>query len=170
MSNVGPLLDPARSQELKATLRTTPRAYLSDRYLGSWRGDYYSSVVTDTYGNFGFIGFLVSAMVIGLLVGWSSEWIRNPQRGYEMILGLLIVASVLRFESELSTVVVEALKGFVMAIPILLLRPTLVSSYNRLTTPIARRTSGPPPVTNRGIGITSARAAVIVNSRVRISP
>jgi len=122
----GPILFPEKVKKLKELRQTTAKGFLIKKYLKYDEDDYYSSILTDSYGNYGLLGFIFCAIIIAPLIFLASTFIKNPQKGSQLIIGIYIMINLLRFEHELGSLLSDLIKFSVILIPLLFINPIQV--------------------------------------------
>jgi hypothetical protein len=102
--------DPARYHEIKRDLRTNAKVYLLERYLGTKRADYFSSLLCDIYGNFFVYGFLPLGLLLGWLMAWITRSFHSPRTWFEAATALYLLPILYYVEKETIGLFLMALK------------------------------------------------------------
>lgn len=109
--------------DLKANARTTAKVYLAETYSGLVVLDYPSCFLTDLYGNFGPFGFPLAAAACGMMMAWASAGVIAPRGTAGLVIGLLMVTSLLRFEQEFIGLLADIVRFSAPLLVIAILRP-----------------------------------------------
>jgi hypothetical protein len=135
-------IDPGYANELKQTYLVSPKRYLMARYTDIRSVDYPSCMLTDLYGNFGWLGFAMGALVLGPAFFILTKSIQRPANSVQLGFGIIGLNLLLRFEAEF----VVVFTGWVISLPIiglwLLFRPLTVRhqpSLRFIRTPLQGR-------------------------------
>lgn len=99
---VGYLIDPGEYMRLKEEAMTTAKAFLLAEHTDIRARDYYSCALTDAYGNFGAVGYLLAAVYFTLAT-MAIMFAFNSSSGALLILGAFGFVHTMTFEAELAT-------------------------------------------------------------------
>lgn len=108
-------VDPEGFDAYRLARQTTAKSYLMREYLGVVASDYFSCTVTDLYGNFRLAGFVVGALVLGCLFGWTTGALAAPRSGAVLIVALFVLTQIVIFDQE----AVSTLFGWPRKLPVL---------------------------------------------------
>jgi len=115
---VGQLVMPQEVRVYKRTGITTAKAYLIEEHTGLGTVDYYSCPLTDAYGNFSFLGFIGTGILLGCLLYGVPLLIHRRIKGAtagSILIGMVWAWHLLKFEQAL----VVQLVAWVRYLPIL---------------------------------------------------
>jgi hypothetical protein len=110
------IFDRAKYREIKEQMRTNPKVYIVKHYLGEHILDSPSSILTDLYANFSFLGFIVAGLVLGLGVGWTDLVLRHTTSAGAAVLAFFLMEKCLYVEKEFFGFTVDLLKFSVVPI------------------------------------------------------
>jgi hypothetical protein len=79
--------------------------------------DYYSCSLTDLFGNFGWAGFLLGALIYAVAFRYYRSATIQPRRHWQIVIAIFVVTHVLSFDQEMSGV----LFGWIRQVPVLAL-------------------------------------------------
>jgi hypothetical protein len=98
----GPLINKAKSDELKSTGNTTTKRALLQRHTSIDSYDYYSSCVSDLFGNFHFIGLLFGSLIFALIVSYIDSILSTTRKTthFNLLLSFYLLSYILFFEQE----------------------------------------------------------------------
>jgi len=102
----------------KLSYMTTAKSYLMRHYTDDLQGqtDYYSSVLTDAYGNFWVLGFPLVAWVLAIACAYGTKFLATPRSPTFLLVGLFVLLNIFTFERPFIDIVV----GWIKLLPILL--------------------------------------------------
>ena len=125
-------IDRDYANQLKRTYLVSPKRYLMSQYTDIRSVDYPSCMLTDLYGNFGFLGFALGALFLGPAFFIFTKSIQRPANSVQLGLAIVGLDILLRFEAEF----VVVFTGWVISLPIiallLLFRPLTVRHQSSL--------------------------------------
>jgi hypothetical protein len=101
--------------EYKNSFQASPKRYLMLRYTDLKYVDYPSCLLTDVYGNFGFLGFPFAALLISWMLARVSVWLYQPASASQVVMAIVFIMLLLQFESEFINIIV----GWVRLVPLL---------------------------------------------------
>ncbi|MBX3424443.1 MAG: hypothetical protein KF688_02075 [Pirellulales bacterium] len=100
LATAGYLWDPGRAEAIKADLATTPKYYLMYDYAGIDKADYPSCILTDAYGNFGLVGVVAAAGVLGFICALARQYVANPPTRFAFAAGIVAMQVAAHFEGS----------------------------------------------------------------------
>jgi len=83
---------------------TTAKSWLLLRYSGVGKTDYYSCMLTDVYGNFSIYGFLIPAVVLGVILARATAALRWSAKPAALVFAAFAMTKVLPFEQEFGSI------------------------------------------------------------------
>jgi hypothetical protein len=101
VATVGYLWDSRAAQDVKAELATSPKYYLMYDYAGINQPDYPSCMLTDAYGNFGLLGILAAAIVLGIGCAIATQYVVAAPTRLWLVVGITSLQIVSYFEGSL---------------------------------------------------------------------
>lgn len=107
-------MDPQQSQEYKRTGLTTAKSYLMERYTDLVPGDAPSCLLTDVYGNFGVMGFLLAAFFSAGAYALLTHMIFRGGN-QTVLIAMFLLMHIMVFEMSF----IEYLIGWVRWMPVL---------------------------------------------------
>jgi len=119
---IGRFIDPAGFDQVRLAMTTTSKSYLMQQYLHWAPPDYFSCTLTDLFGNFHVIGFLIGGLTIGAFFRFYRHSINHPTTAAAVIIAIFGLTHVIVFDQEASTL----LFGWFKKLPVLL----AVLAYN----------------------------------------
>ena len=114
------LTDREQLAEVKRNFMTDSVNYLMARYTNFFSSDYFSSALTDVYGNFGPLGFVLTALFLGLLLAQGALLVLRAGSAPKLIVGLFALYFALPFEHQTMSTVVTMVKVLPMLALVLL--------------------------------------------------
>ncbi len=98
----GPLINKDKSDELKYTGNTTTKRALLQRHTSIDTYDYFSSCVSDLFGNFHFIGLLFGSFIFALIVSYIDSILSATRKTthFNLLLSFYLLSYILFFEQE----------------------------------------------------------------------
>jgi hypothetical protein len=111
-----PVVDPAKAREYKLSLDMAAKNYLMRQYTDIKDADYVSCMLTDAYGNFGYLGFLMLGLFLGTATGLSTRAMVGLTSAAWALVGLFAISHLIVFEQEF----VSALLLWTKKLPFLL--------------------------------------------------
>jgi len=102
--------DREKYREMKQSLRTNPKVYISSRYLDTTIKDTPSSILTDAYANFFLAGFIVAGVLMGAILGWTDGVLRSTTSAGAAVLAFFLMEKSLYAEKEMLTLIIDLLK------------------------------------------------------------
>jgi hypothetical protein len=102
--SLDPIIRTSFTLEAKRANLTTTKTWLLLRYSGVGAADYYSCMLTDAYGNFSVLGFGVAALVVSLMLAWSTAAVRASPAPWAIVVGTFFLIRLMVFEQEFGTV------------------------------------------------------------------
>lgn len=108
--SLDPIVRTDQTEALKRAGLTTAKSFMLLRYAGVAETDYYSSIVTDAYGNFGPWGFALVAVVLARLVAYVVGALTTVRSPAAVVAGCFMLSRVLPFEQEFATLLFGWLK------------------------------------------------------------
>lgn len=118
-----PLLDPAKARDLKLSLDMAAKNYLMREYTDIGAADYFSCMLTDAYGNFGYPGIALVGVALGAACGFSVRVMRRPTNVILPVIALFAVSHLFQFEQEFVTALVLWVKKVPILFLVLILNP-----------------------------------------------
>jgi len=119
------------AEQYKLSLMTNAKSYLMVRYTPIVSSDPFSCMLTDAYGNFGLLGFVMVAITLAVLYAVGSAALATPRSAGGLVLGLFALTHGFFFEQEF----ILLLTGWVKVLPvlaaILLVNPLRVRGLGR---------------------------------------
>jgi hypothetical protein len=79
---------------------TTAKSWLLLRYSGVSKTDYYSCMLSDVYGNFSIYGFLLPALMLGVVLAVATAALRWSAAPAAIVFAAFAITRVLPFEQE----------------------------------------------------------------------
>jgi hypothetical protein len=79
---------------------TSAKSWLMLRYSGVGKTDYYSCMLTDVYGNFSIYGFLLPALLLGIVLARATAALRWSAKPAGVVFAAFAITRVLPFEQE----------------------------------------------------------------------
>jgi hypothetical protein len=95
-----PVIDPGKAREYKMSLDMAAKNYLMRRYTKIADADYVSCMLTDAYGNFGYLGLGLVGLFLGVVTGGVARLMRRPRAGGWVLVGLFALSHLIIFEQE----------------------------------------------------------------------
>jgi len=132
------LVDREAVQHYKETFEASPKKMLMDRYTSLRAIDYPSCVLTDIYGNFGWLGVGAASVVFGLVHAWITRLLWAPKHARDTALALLLMSSVVPFEAEALVVALGPLR-ILPLLGAMCLWPPFVLRVRNLAAPRSRQ-------------------------------
>jgi hypothetical protein len=83
---------------------TTAKSWLLLRYSGVGKTDYYSCMLTDVYGNFSIYGFLLPAIVLGVVLARATAALRWSAKPAAVVFAAFAMTRILPFEQEFGAI------------------------------------------------------------------
>ena len=74
------------------------------RYSGVGKADYYSCMLTDVYGNFSIYGFLLPAIVLGVVLARATAALRWSAKPAAVVFAAFAITRVLPFEQGFESI------------------------------------------------------------------
>jgi hypothetical protein len=121
-----PILDPAEARRMKMSFDIAAKSYLLRKYTDIDTPDYFSSMLTDAYGNFGVAGIALVGLALGGIVGLSVRGITRPRHAYAPVLALFAVSHLFQFEQEFVTAMFLWIKKLPFLAAMLVVNPFVV--------------------------------------------
>jgi hypothetical protein len=118
-----PLVRTSTTEQLKRAALTNAKSFMLLRFAGISLPDYYSCIVTDSYGNFGRAGFLLVALVLAGLAALVARGILASHSPTMALLACFVAARMLPFEQEFATLLFSWPKLLPVLGLVLLARP-----------------------------------------------
>jgi hypothetical protein len=119
---VGAFVDAAEYAVIKAEGITTAKSWMLERHTTIGLHDYYSCALTDAFGNFGVVGYLLCATYFAFAVALAERLLR-ARRPAALLLGVAVFLHVAVFEAEMFTHLFGWLKFAAAVILLLTLNP-----------------------------------------------
>jgi hypothetical protein len=101
LATVGYLWDGQRARDIKAELATNPKTSLMYDYAGINRPDYPSCILTDAYGNFGLLGIMGAALMLGVTCAVARGYAVGASSRLQLIVGIVALQIAAHFEGSL---------------------------------------------------------------------
>jgi hypothetical protein len=119
--SLDPIVRTPLTVDMKLAGLTTAKSFLLLRYGGVAKTDYYNCMLSDAYGNFGRLGFLVVAIVLASLFGWATSAVATSASPAMLITAAFFLTRGLPFEQEFATLLYGWFKlvPFVAAVVVL---------------------------------------------------
>jgi hypothetical protein len=95
-----PLVDPPKAREYKLSLNMAAKNHLMRRYTSITAADYVSCMLTDAYGNFGYLGFAFVGIFLGTVTGWAMRLMARPPAAGWVLVALFALTHVVLFDQE----------------------------------------------------------------------
>lgn len=121
-----PILDPPEARRMKLTFDIAAKNYLMRRYTNLDQSDYFSCMLSDAYGNFGFAGIALVGIVLGVAVGLSVRGLTHPRYSFVPLLALFAVSHLFQFEQEFVTASFLWIKKLPFLVAVLVINPFVV--------------------------------------------
>jgi hypothetical protein len=83
---------------------TSAKSWLMLRYSGVGKADYYSCMLTDVYGNFSIYGFLLPAILLGVVLARATAALRWSAKPAAIVIAAFAITRILPFEQEFEVV------------------------------------------------------------------
>jgi hypothetical protein len=83
---------------------TSAKSWLMLRYSGVGKADYYSCMLTDVYGNFSIYGFLLPAIVLGVVLARATAALRWSAKPAAVVFAAFAITRVLPFEQGFESI------------------------------------------------------------------
>jgi hypothetical protein len=103
-------LNPERHELAKREMRTTPKREMLAHFTGDDRVDYFSSGLTDLYGNFGYLGFLLGGVFFGALAALVATGLQGAAPWGFKVAAFYLLPILLSFEKEFISYVLNPIK------------------------------------------------------------
>ena len=100
ISLFGPLVGSTEAITLKAIGMTTAKAFMIGEYTNLSAVDYQSCGLTDAYGNFGPVGFILAGFVHGVFLGLITRLLMHGRSGRTLLVVIMLSYYFLLFEQE----------------------------------------------------------------------
>ncbi|QDC02977.1 hypothetical protein [Mesorhizobium sp. 8] len=104
------VMDRDKYLEIKKQLRTNPKVYIANHYLDKRIADAPSSILTDAFANFSFVGFILAGVLMGTALGWTDAVLRSTTSAGAAVLAFFLMEKLLYTEKEMLTLVVDLMK------------------------------------------------------------
>jgi len=104
------VMDRDKYLEIKKQLRTNPKVYIANHYLDKQIADTPSSILTDAFANFSFVGFILAGVLMGTALGWTDAILRSATSAGATVLAFFLMEKLLYTEKEMLTLVVDLMK------------------------------------------------------------
>ncbi len=101
---------PEKAKEIKLSLKTNPKVFMINKYLGGDSVDAPSSMLTDLYGNFFIFGFMILAILLVGIISFVSRQITFPSSRKLFVIALYLIPFLFSFEKEFITFIFNILK------------------------------------------------------------
>jgi hypothetical protein len=85
--------------------------------------DYPAAILTDAYGNFGLLGFLLVAALLGSAVAFADRSISIQSSPARLVAGIYVASRVLMFEQQLGGLLSGLVKTAAVLVMVLYLNP-----------------------------------------------
>jgi hypothetical protein len=108
--SLDPIVRTPFSVTAKAANLTSAKSWLLLRYSGVGKTDYYSCMLTDAYGNFSIYGFLLPALVLGIILARATAAMRWSAKPAAIVVAAFVITRALPFEQEFGTLLYAWLK------------------------------------------------------------
>jgi hypothetical protein len=137
---LGQFISRSAVEEFKLNRLVDPKIYLLRRYTSFDPLDWPVSILTDGYGNFGPVGLVMVALVLGLVYGLGSLAMTEGASGVSAAVGIFVISQSLLFDQLFG----NWLFGLPRAIPALALVLLIRPLDNYLAPALARRSDSGP--------------------------
>jgi hypothetical protein len=118
-----PVFNPAKARAYKLAFDITAKNYLMRNYTDLQDTDHVSCSLTDAYGNFGLLGFVLVGAVLGSAFGFGIRYLQRPGHGALAVLALFVISHLFQFEQEFVTALLLWVKELPVLLGVLLLNP-----------------------------------------------
>jgi hypothetical protein len=116
-------VDREKANEIKHTFETDSKVYLLQHYTSITSSDYFSSTLMDAYGNFGLLGIMLVALILGIACATGTRWLLYPGFPAAPLAGIWLIYLILPFEHPLITTFNNALRFAPLLLLFLALNP-----------------------------------------------
>jgi hypothetical protein len=117
--------------DMKLAGLTTAKSFLLLRYGGIAKTDHYNCMLSDAYGNFSIWGFLLVAIVLGMLLSWATATVATSTAPMFIAAAMFVLIKVLPFEQEFGNLMFGWFKLAPFAVLIIVLFPLRRAASNR---------------------------------------
>ena len=143
-----PVIDPAKARAYKLAYDITAKNYLMRHYTDLPDTDHVSCILTDAYGNFGLLGFVLVGAILGSAFGFGIRNLQRPSHPALAIIALFAISHLFQFEQEFVTALLLWVKELPVLLGMLLLNPfaaSLASGVRSDTRPAGHPGPGSAP-------------------------
>ena len=108
--SLDPIVRTPFSIAAKSASLTSAKSWLLLRYSGVGKTDYYSCMLTDAYGNFSIYGFLLPALLLGIIFARATAALRWSAKPAAIVIAAFAITRALPFEQEFGSLLYAWLK------------------------------------------------------------
>lgn len=123
IATFGALFKPKQAKQLKLERMTTTKRYLMIEYTSITSPDYPSCRLVGPYGNFGPLGFLLVAALLGIFCRLGIRWFFSFHSPFLIVLGIFILFHILQFELSFISIFLDWLKSLPLLLIFVILNP-----------------------------------------------
>jgi hypothetical protein len=134
--------------QIKRDLKTNPKVLIAEAYLREKIDDTPSTILTDLYANFSFLGFLVGGVFMGVALAFIDACLRRSLTIGPVVLAFFLLEKSLYAEKEFLTLLIDLVKfapvplaaAFLLwKVPIRRITPTQIPATTGFTIPRDRK-------------------------------
>lgn len=118
-----PIVAPEEARRMKLRFDIAAKSYLLRHYTDIDTPDYFSCMLTDAYGNFGYAGMAMVGLFLGAVLALSTRALRHPRNGLWAVVALFALSHIFQFEQEFVTAAVLWAKKIPVLVAVLILNP-----------------------------------------------